>query len=448
MSIVSPAFANAGRSPLDLRANPVYGGGFMTKKILLATVLGIAVGSGIHHFLMPDHPLFLILVSYVFDLGGQLFLTALKMMVVPLVFVSLTNGIAGIQDTQKLGRISRQTLSFFILSTILAISMALFLSSWVDFKMPSSAHLTETLNAGYTPPSTPSIKEILLNLIPSNPIQAFASGNILQVIVFALLLGFALSKLSESGQRVQRLLNDLNAAFLKIILLVIQWAPMGAFCLLAKTFAENGWGSILPLAKYFFTLLFILLLQGGVVFGAFLKLKLGLDPRHFFRKLSSLMAVAFSTSSSNATLPLTLEVCEKKLGINPRIASFVIPLGATINMNGTSIMQAVALVFIAQVYQIPLTAMDYVTATVMATLAAVGTAGVPGVGLVMLAMVLQQLQIPVEGIGLILGVDRLLDMVRTVINVLGDVVAALYVAKSDSSGQDWDETTYAQLDPL
>lgn len=413
----------------------------MTKKILIATLLGIVFGSIINLSLDPDHFLNSFLINQVFDTGGQVFLKLLKLLVIPLIFVSLTIGVAGIKDASQLGRVSFKTFIYFLITTIFSLAVGLLVASQFSFSMPKNLSISEQgLPANLNTQNTLSTKAVILDIIPNNPFEALSSGNTLQVIFFSLLFGFALAKNPLKAKPVIELLESTNQALLDLIMLFIKLAPIGVFCLLAKTFAQQGLATILPLGKYFFVLFSILLIQGLIINSFILKFLVKVSPWQFFKIASQFMVVAFSTSSSNATIPISLEVAEKKLGISNRIASFVIPLGATINMNGTSIMQAVATVFISQVYQIDLSIYHYLTVITTATIASIGTAGVPGVGLIMLAMVLEQVGLPVEGIGLILGVDRLLDMVRTVVNVTGDSIAALWVAKTESD--EWNKSIF------
>jgi len=277
----------------------------------------------------------------------------------------------------------------------------------------------------------PPLKNTIINIFPSNPVQSMANGSILQVIVFSLLMGFAISKSGEKGQRISQFFNDLNEIIMTMVMILMKLAPYGVFCLLAKLFSDVGIGMILSLAKYFFTVLFVLLLHSLGVYSLIFKFFTGLSVRTFLSKMRSALALAFSTASSGATMPVTLRTVEQRLGVNNSIASFTVPLGATINMDGTAIMQGVATVFIAQAYNIGLGLDGYLTVVLTATLASIGTAAVPGVGLVMLVMVLNQVGLPVEGIGLIIGVDRLLDMTRTATNVTGDAMVTTVVANSE-----------------
>jgi Na+/H+-dicarboxylate symporter len=313
-------------------------------------------------------------------------------------------------------------------TTAIAIALAIIVALLVS---PGTGLNIELTNASFTAGQTPPLIDVISNIFPSNPFEAMVKADMLQIIVFAALFGVALTMTGAAGKRISSVFNDLNDVILQMVLILINFAPIGVFCLLTKTFATQGFAAILPLAKYFFVVLGVLFLHSIVVYGSMLKFMSGLSPLTFIRQYKSVPIFAFSTASSNATLPVNLEVVEHKLGVPNTIASFTIPLGATINMDGTAIMQGVATVFVAQVYGIDLGMTDYLMVILTATLASIGTAGVPGVGLVMLAMVFKQVNLPVEGIGLIIGVDRLLDMVRTAVNVTGDAVVSCIVAKSE-----------------
>jgi Na+/H+-dicarboxylate symporter len=258
-----------------------------------------------------------------------------------------------------------------------------------------------------------------------------AEGKMLQIIVFALLVGYAIAHAGEQGRRIGSFFRDMEGVVMKMVELLMALAPYGVFALLAKLFSTMGIGAIIDLAGYFFTVLAVLLFHALVVYGTLFKAFTHLSPRMLFSKCRSVWAFAFSTASSGATLPITLNTVERRLGVHNSVAGFTVPLGATINMDGTAIMQGVATVFIAQVYGVDLTATALLTVILTATLASVGTAAVPGVGLVTLALVLEQAGLPVEGIALIIGVDRLLDMVRTAVNVTGDMMVSVVIAKSE-----------------
>ncbi len=368
------------------------------------------------------------LVDGVLFVGGQIFLASLKVLVVPLVFVSIVCGVASLDDLSRLGRVGGKTLVLYLATTAIAVTIALTAAMIVEPGI-GAKDLVPAQPVGAV--QAPTISETLIGLFPSNPVRAMADGEMLQIIVFAVLFGLALTLSGAPGKRWVKQFEDLNEIVLRLVMMLIALAPYGVFCLLARVFAAEGFDAIVRLAKYFVLVLVVLAVHFSVTYPLLLTLLGRLDPRPFFRKMRPPLALAFSTASSGATLPVTLETVEHRLGVHNSIASFTIPLGATINMDGTAIMQGVATAFIAQAYGIHLGPGDLLSVVLTATLASIGTAAVPGVGLVMLAMVLRQVNLPVEGIGLILGVDRLLDMVRTAVNVTGDAAVACVVARSE-----------------
>lgn len=398
----------------------------LTGRILIGMALGITLGC-IINFSGADGWVKTFIIDGVIEIGGRVFLSSLKLLVVPMVFVSLVSGAGALEDIKKLGRLGSRTFLIYILTTSLAIGIALLFAEIVD---PGQGFVMSA-PSNYESQESPSLVDVISNIFPSNPIQAMAQGEMLQIIVFALLFGVGLTLSGAAGKRVLAVFNDLNEIIMKIVMLLIELAPIGVFCLLTKVFAEQGFAAIAPMAKYFFTVLAILIFHCFIVYGALLKLFTGLNPIKFFRKFGEVMVFAFSTASSNATIPVSMEVTEKRLGVHNSVAAFTIPFGATINMDGTAIMQGVATVFVSQAYGIDIGLSGYMMVILTATLASIGTAGVPGVGLVMLAMVFKQVGLPVEGIGMILGVDRLLDMVRTAINVTGDSVVSCIVASAE-----------------
>jgi Na+/H+-dicarboxylate symporter len=369
----------------------------------------------------------LYLVDGLFDTVGQIFVRSLKLLVVPLVFVSLICGVSSLGNNSRMGAVATRTVALYMTTTALAIALAIMVAVIVRPGVGIDLAMATEFVAKEAPP----LKNTIINIFPSNPVQSMANGSILQVIVFSLLMGFAISKSGEKGQRISQFFNDLNEIIMTMVMILMKLAPYGIFCLLAKLFSDVGIGMILSLAKYFFTVLFVLLLHSLGVYSLIFKFFTGLSVRTFLSKMRSALALAFSTASSGATMPVTLRTVEQRLGVNNSIASFTVPLGATINMDGTAIMQGVATVFIAQAYNIGLGLDGYLTVVLTATLASIGTAAVPGVGLVMLVMVLNQVGLPVEGIGLIIGVDRLLDMTRTATNVTGDAMVTTVVANSE-----------------
>jgi Na+/H+-dicarboxylate symporter len=403
----------------------------LTTTILLAMLFGGILGGILNLFFMEISFVKDFLVGDVFHVIGKIFINLLKMLVVPLVFVSLVCGVAALGDIKKLGRLGGKALLFYLGTTALAITLALSLA--VIVAPGEGFNLSSTTDQEFTAKESPSIAETIINLIPNNPIEAMAEGQMLPLIVFSILFGIAIVMAGESGRRIEEQFKDYNAIIMQIVMIVIMFAPIGVFCLIAKTFALQGFEVFKPLMSYFMVVVAALLIHALVSYSILIKLLSGLNVWRFFKKMRGVQIFAFSTASSNATIPINIENAENKLGVDNSVASFTIPLGATINMDGTAIMQGVATVFIANVYGIDLGLVDYLLVILTATLASVGTAGVPGVGLIMLAMVLNQVGLPVEGIALIIGVDRLLDMMRTAVNVTGDAAATVIIAKSEGN---------------
>ena len=405
----------------------------LTRRIMIGLVLGAGVGIllnalALSGWLPADHWLRLFIVEGVFYVGGQVFLASLKLLVVPLVLVSLTCGTAALEDVTRLGRIGGKTLGLYLLTTAAAVSLALFAAVLLE---PGVGFDLATEAAGYAVSEAPGFAETLINVFPDNPFRAMSEGNMLQVIVFAVLLGVAVTLSGEQGRVLLDFFESANAVIMKLVFVLMELAPYGIFCLIARVFAEQGPDVFERLLRYFFVVLGVLLVHVVCTYPLLLFLFGRLQPWSFFRKLRAPMTVAFSTASSGATLPVTLRTVERRLGVDESVASFTVPLGATINMDGTAIMQGVATVFIAQAYSVEIGPAGYLTVVLTATLASIGTAGVPGVGTVMLAMVLRQMNLPVEGIGLILAVDRLLDMTRTAVNITGDAAVSCIVARSE-----------------
>ena len=399
----------------------------LTVRILIGMAAGVLVGLAVQGFTSDDHWLQTVLIQDVFDAGGKVFIASLRLMVVPLVLVSLVCGSSSLADGASMGRLGGKSIGLYLFTTAVAISLALGLALFISPGEGGSASQA----VEYTPRPSPGLKETFLNIFPTNPVQAMADGNMLQIIVFALLLGTALGRSGDAGQRIRSLFEDLNGVLMRLIVMLISLAPFGVFFLMAKLFSEVGWRDIIELGKYFATVILALVLHASVVYPALLLWLAKTNPLKFYRKMREPMLFAFSTSSSGATLPVTLRTVEKKLGVDNSIASFSVPLGATINMDGTAIMQGVATVFIAQYFHVDLVFTDYLMVILTATMASVGTAAVPGDGLIILTMVIPQVWLPVEGIALIIGVDRLLDMTRTAVNVAGDAMVAITVAHSE-----------------
>lgn len=410
----------------------------LTKRIVIGMIAGILTGF-LLKLLMPQGSDFVIplyffdfsfrsfFVDGIFEIGGQIFVASLKMLVVPLVFVSLVCGTCSLNDTAKLGRIGGKAIGLYLITTAVAITGAITLALLVS---PGEG-VNMVSDTTFVSKEAPSLAQVIIQMFPSNPFTAFAQGNMLQVIVFALLFGIATALAGQAGERIAKLFVDLNEVIMRLVTILMNLAPYGVFCLLAKLFTDISIDTISNLIAYFMVVLAVLFMHALITYPIVLKLLTGLNPITFLKKMRDTVIFAFSTASSNATLPVTLETTTKKMGADNSIASFTVPLGATINMDGTAIMQGVATVFIAQVFNVDLTISDFLMVILTATLASIGTAGVPGVGLIMLAMVLNQVGLPVEGIALIIGVDRLLDMTRTAVNVTGDSMVTMVVAKSE-----------------
>jgi Na+/H+-dicarboxylate symporter len=391
--------------------------------------LGLVLGSLVKAAgLDADHWIQSILIGDIIDAGGQIFVRSLRLMVVPLVFVSLICGAASLGASGNMGRVAGKAVGLYLLTTAIAISIALMLALLVE---PGVGLSPMELESSFDAKEPESFKNTLVNIFPTNPVEAMARGNMLQIIVFALLLGVALSHSGEAGSRVTKLFQDLNKILMKLITMLIALAPYGVFCLMTELFATLGLAEIARLVQYFLTVVAALLIHATLVYPALLILLGRVSPLRFFQKMREPMLVAFSTASSSATLPVTLRTVEERIGVKNEVAAFAVPLGATINMDGTAIMQGVATVFIAQLYGIELGLSEYLMVILTATMASIGTAGVPGVGMIMLVMVLEQVGLPLEGIVFILAVDRLLDMLRTAVNVSGDGMVATIVARSE-----------------
>jgi Na+/H+-dicarboxylate symporter len=418
----------------------------LTARILVAMVAGILLGSIINFaaqggWLPASVQAFIDanIVDGLFDVIGRIFVASLKLLVVPLVFVSLICGTCSLGNNARMGRIAVRTLAFYLFTTAVAVTVALTVAVLIG--PGNGIELVGDVN--YQANVAPPLGDVIVNMFPSNPVRAMAEGEMLQVIIFALLVGFAITQAGDEGKRIADFFKDFEAVIMKIVAMLMVLAPYGVFALLAELFAHLGVEAIVDLAKYFFTVLGVLIFHCLVVYPLLLKSTVGLPPSVLLYKMRPVWAFAFSTASSAATMPVTLRTVEKRLGVKPSVAGFTIPLGATVNMDGTAIMQGVATVFIAQVFGVDLSVGDFAAVVLTATLASVGAAAVPGVGLITLAMVLEQVGLPVEGIALIIGVDRLLDMVRTAVNVTGDATVSLIVAELEGQVDksifgDWD----------
>ena len=398
----------------------------LTTKIFIALIVGALCGVLLHYIVPNSSFKQNFLIEGLFYIVGNGFLRLMQMLVVPLVFCSLVCGASAIGDTKTLGKVGIKTIGFYLVTTALAITVALSVGKVVNPGIGLDISAIEQGEA--TIAESTGLADTLLNIIPKNPIQGLAEGNMLQIILFAIIVGIILAKLGSKVEIVSKFFSQFNDVMMEMTMMVMKVAPYGVFCLIARTFANIGFDAFIPMLKYMFSVFFALALQCFVVYMLLLKGFTGLNPIKFIKKFAPVMGFAFSTATSNATIPMSIDTLSKKVGVNKKISSFTIPLGATINMDGTAIMQGVAVIFVAQAFNINLDMMDYITVIATATLASIGTAGVPGVGLITLSMVFNSIGLPVEGIALIMGIDRILDMTRTAVNITGDAVCTTIVA--------------------
>lgn len=401
----------------------------LTTRIFVALIAGAIIGGLL--YILPDHSFKDdILINGVFYVIGNGFIRLMQMLVVPLVFVSIVCGSSAIGDSKTLGKVGVKSILFYLFTTAIAVSVAILVANLIN----PGIGVTMQEMADTTTSSVESVSfvDTLLNIIPTNPLGSLSEGTMLQIIFFAMLLGVILAKLGDRVETVSNLFNQFNAIMMEMTSIVMLVAPIGVFCLIAKTFATLGFDMFFPMLKYMESVVSALGLQCFLVYLGLLKIFTGLNPLKFIKKFFPVMGFAFSTATSNATIPLSIDTLEKKMGVSKRISSFTIPLGATINMDGTAIMQGVAVVFTAQLFGIPIGIPEYITVIATATLASVGTAGVPGVGLITLSMVFASIGLPVEGIAYIMGIDRILDMLRTAVNITGDAVCTTIIAHQNN----------------
>ena len=403
----------------------------LTTIIFIALILGAAVGLALNLWAPQGYVRDEVIVNGIFYVIGQGFIRLMQMLVVPLVFCSLVCGSMAIGDTRRLGKVGMKTIAFYLLTTAIAITVAILLASLINPGTGLDMGRIETTETAVG--EKLSMADTLLQIIPTNPLGALASGEMLPIILFALIIGVILAHRGEKADTVSSFFSQFNDIMMDMTMGVMKLAPVGVFCLIARTFAGLGLDAFLPLLKYMRAVFLALALQGLVVYQVLLKLFTGLSPVRFLKKFAPVMAFAFSTATSNATIPLSIDTLHRKMGVSKKISSFTIPLGATINMDGTAIMQGVAVVFAAQAFHIQLSAADFLTVIATATLASIGTAGVPSVGLITLSMVFNSVGLPVEAIGLIMGIDRILDMTRTAVNITGDAVCTTIVARQDNA---------------
>ncbi|MHA2940120.1 dicarboxylate/amino acid:cation symporter [Vibrio sp. RC27] len=408
---------------------PQSSGGFwknleLWKKIVVGLILGVIAGA----IMGPD--------AEALKPIGTLFINAIKMLIVPLIFCSLVVGVTSMEDSRKMGRIGAKAIALYLGTTAVAITIGLLLAAILE---PGSGLNMVAQDTGATGKDAPPLVQTLLNIIPKNPVGALAAGNILQIIVFAIGLGISLNLIGEKSKPAVAVFESLAEAMYKLTELVMKFAPYGVFGLMAWVSGKYGLDILLPLIKviavaYLGSILHVLVFYSGVVkvFGR-------LNPTRYIKALTNPAAVAFTTTSSSGTLPATIKAAREELGVSKGVSSFVLPLGATINMDGTALYQGVCALFIAQAFGIDLEMSDYMVIILTSTLASIGTAGVPGAGLIMLSLVLTTVGLPIEGLAIVAGIDRILDMARTTVNVCGDMMVSLLIAKSE---KELDESVY------
>lgn len=398
-----------------------------SKKIFIGLILGIVVGILLHTLVPDSHFKNDILIDGIFYTIGQLFIRLMQMLVVPLVFFSIADGCRNIGDTETLGKVGVRIVAYYLLTTALAIVVALSLASLIrpgkGMNMSIGDQSFEAVDTDI------SLVDTILDFVPTNPIEALATGNMIQIIIFAVLVGLLIASMEDRLITLGNIVTEMNDLMMGMTMWVMKLAPVGVFFLIARTFSNLGFDAILSMLSYMGSVLGSLVAQLILVYMLLLSLFVRVNPFKFIKKYTQVMTFGFSTASSSATVPLNINTLEE-MGVDRKISSFTIPLGATVNMDGTAIMQGVAVIFISNAYGITLSPTDFLTVILTATIASVGTAGIPSVGLVTLSMVLESVGLPVEGIAIIMGIDRILDMARTTVNLSGDAVGTIIVANT------------------
>ncbi len=399
----------------------------LTRNILLGMFLGFIAGSILFYFNFFPESLNNFIKIYIFNLGSAIFVNLLKLLIVPLVFFSLVSGISSLTSMQSLGNITFKTIVLYLSTTAIAVSLSLTVGA--IFK--PGAGYSSNVAAPEKLPQGQGIYETILDIFPSNIIEAMAQNQMLAVVFFSILFGLALNKTNHLTNNFSESFEKLNTVFMQLVIMIISFAPIGVFCLIGKFVVTDGLDIFQEAFKYVILLVSVLLIHAFVTYSIILKIFTNLSIFTFFNKMKEVAIFAFSTSSSAATIPVTLKTVQDELGVSKNVSSFVIPVGATINMDGTAIMQGMATVFIAQMSGIDLTLFQYVQVVILAVVTSIGTAAVPSAGTITLVIILQQFGLPLEAIGIILAVDRILDMIRTSVNVTGDAAVACIVANSE-----------------
>ncbi|MDP5218492.1 dicarboxylate/amino acid:cation symporter [Ruegeria sp. 2205SS24-7] len=393
---------------------------FLWKQIVIALVLGVIVGILLN---ATGNEAIASTIKYI----GTLFLSLIKMLIVPLIFVSLVCGMTSVSDMARMGRIGLKSVAFYLCTTAFAITIGLALGALFQ---PGVGIDMGTATA-MEPKTAPPFIEQLIAIVPTNPIAAAADGKVLQIIFFAIMFGLSINLVGDAGKPIRDFFESLNTVVLKLTEIVISFAPYGVFALMAWVAGTYGLDLLLPLGTIIAALYIGCILHAIFVYGGLVTVLGRLNPVRFFQGIVEPQIVAFTSTSSSGTLPVTMTAVQKNLGVDRSVASFTLPLGATINMDGTAMYQGVAALFVAQAFGVDLGMSEYITIILTATLASIGTAGVPGAGLVMLSLVLTSVGLPLEGVAIIAGIDRILDMARTSLNVTGDCACTVLIAKSE-----------------
>ena len=394
-----------------------------TKKIIVSMILGIIFGVLINLIDISQSSTHSIIINGL-DLVSHLFLSALKLIIIPLIFFSIVCGIVSLSEDVSISRLGIKTISLYLVTTVIAISLGLLFASLISYEPVLVTDLNSEIN----------VKDIQSenNFFPNNIFKSMVDGNIIHLLIFSILIGISASRIKEKIKTFIKYVHEFNEVINELVKIIISFTPLAVFCILSKTFATQGLDTLMPLMGYFLTVVAALILHFFITFSLLLKIFTRLDPIIFYRNIKDVLVFTFSTSSSSASIPFTLKTANEKCGVDKSISTFSIPLGATINMDGTAIMQGCATFFLASLYGIDLGINEILIIVITATIASIGTAGIPSAGIIMLTVIFTQIGIPLEGITLLLGVDRLLDMMRTSVNVSGDLCISCIVASSEN----------------
>ncbi len=400
----------------------------LARNIFVGMVLGVILGLIVHELPQPEMAwAHTYITQGILSLGALLFITSIKIIVVPMIAVSLMYAMTRLGRGRHIGRLGFKTISLYLFTSLLAIGLAMFFAT--VFKLGMGLEIpTELLQEK---PLGPTLEQWVTQFIPKSVLDMLMGRQLISLIAVSLIVGFAINYMGKVGAQLAQKIEKLNEIILHILMVMIRFTPFGVFCLTAQSFAYSGVGMVGILVKYMLVMLFVLFLHVALTSTLLLRMMAGLKIKLFFQKMSTAMLMAFSTTSSNMALPVSIETVHKKLGVSKPLASFAMPLGATLNMDGGAVLQGMATIFIANYYGVDFSALDYLMVVLAALIATIGTAGVPSVGPVMLVFVLQWVGLPLEGVGLILGVDKFLEMFRTTVNITGDAMVACVVAKSE-----------------